>query len=72
MLKGFGVTAVKSWEYGRTYGGMIADVRSAEDFARGHWPGAVNVPFAMIADPDVVADLGRYFNRLFISYTGHG
>lgn len=36
--------------------GTLIDVRSAEDFAAGHVPGAVNVPF-----DDVLADPARSY-----------
>jgi phage shock protein E len=48
----------------------ILDVRSAAEFAAGHIPGAINIPFYAV--PFRAGELGRRHDDLVIVYCGHG
>jgi len=49
----------------------IVDIRSAKDYAIGHVPGAVNVPFATIAKPENLVNYPTDKPIMLICYTGH-
>lgn len=49
----------------------IVDIRSAADFAKGHIPGAVNIPFATIAKPESIVTYPTDRPILAVCYTGH-
>jgi len=40
-------------EYHATPGGILVDVREADEFASGHIPGAINAPLSVIATSDL-------------------
>ena len=49
---------------------FVLDIRSASDYAIGHIPGAVNVPFALVAKPENLVDYPTDKPILVICYTG--
>ena len=60
-----------SWSYADRLlrqGARIVDLREADDFARGHLPGSVNVPFARLAD--WLSGRGQGEALLFLCRTG--
>ena len=50
---------------------FIVSVRSAEDYEKGHIPGAYNIPWKAIADPDNLAKLPTDQQIVTYCYTGH-
>lgn len=50
---------------------LIISVRKPEDYLKGHIPGAINIPYRKIADPENLLLLPK--NRLIVTYcyTGH-
>ncbi|MBN2404833.1 MAG: hypothetical protein JXE06_04550 [Coriobacteriia bacterium] len=52
-------------------GYQIVSVRSAEDYAKGHIEGAINIPFATIADEENLAKLDPNKKIVVVCYTGH-
>jgi rhodanese-related sulfurtransferase len=50
--------------------GTILDVRSVEEFAAGHVPGAVNIPFSQIARDTSLMRWAR--DERLVVYCGHG
>jgi rhodanese-related sulfurtransferase len=48
----------------------ILDVRSRSEFARGHVPGAIHIPFWLL--PARIADLSTLRERPIVVYCGHG
>jgi rhodanese-related sulfurtransferase len=50
---------------------FIVSVRSAEHYALGHIPGAYNIPWKTIADPDSLAKLPTDQQIVLYCYTGH-
>jgi rhodanese-related sulfurtransferase len=50
---------------------MVLDVRKAEDYAKGHIPGAVNVPFAQVFKPENLAKYPTDKQIVVYCYTGH-
>jgi rhodanese-related sulfurtransferase len=49
---------------------MILDVRSAAEFASGHLPGAINIPFYAV--PFRAGELDPRHDDLVVVYCGHG
>ena len=49
----------------------VLDIRSAADYAAGHVPGAVHVPFADVAKPATLAALPTDRPILVVCYSGH-
>ncbi len=49
----------------------VVDIRSAADYAKGHVPGAVNVPFATLVKPENLVNYPTDKPILVICYTGH-
>lgn len=49
---------------------VIVDVRSAEEFAQGHVPGAINIPHNLILSGD--ADLDKLRDKLVVVYCRSG
>ncbi|PKQ21090.1 MAG: hypothetical protein CVT66_01115 [Actinobacteria bacterium HGW-Actinobacteria-6] len=52
-------------------GYQILSVRGAEDYAKGHIDGAINVPWVKIADPTMLAKLDPNKKVIVYCYTGH-
>ena len=50
---------------------FIISVRKPEDYAKGHIPGAVNIPFADIAKDTTLAGLPKDKKIVIYCYTGH-
>jgi rhodanese-related sulfurtransferase len=50
---------------------IIVSVRSAEDYEKGHIPGAINIPWKAIADPENLAMLPPDQPIVVYCYTGH-
>jgi rhodanese-related sulfurtransferase len=50
---------------------FIVSVRSAEHYALGHIPGAINIPWAQIAEPENLAKLPTDKPIVVYCYTGH-
>jgi len=50
---------------------QIVDIRSAEHYALGHIDGAINIPFASIADDESLAKLDDSKKIVVVCYTGH-
>jgi rhodanese-related sulfurtransferase len=50
---------------------FIVSVRSAEHYALGHIPGAINIPWKQIADPESLAQLPTDRQIVVYCYTGH-
>ena len=50
---------------------QIVDIRSTEHFALGHIDGAINIPFATIADDASLAELDDSKKIAVVCYTGH-
>jgi LPXTG-motif cell wall-anchored protein len=50
---------------------FILSVRSAEHYALGHIPGAINIPYKTIAKPENLAKLPKDKQILVYCYTGH-
>jgi phage shock protein E len=48
----------------------VVDVRSREEFAAGHVPGAINVPFLEVGSN--TAELGALVDAEVVVYCGHG
>ena len=48
---------------------VIVSVRSAEQYAKGHIPGAINIQLAALADPASLAQLPK--DKQIVCYTGH-
>lgn len=49
----------------------VLDIRAAADYAKGHVPGAVNVPFATLVKPENLVTYPTDRPILVICYTGH-
>jgi rhodanese-related sulfurtransferase len=49
---------------------LVLDIRSATDYALGHIPGAVNVPFAVVAKPENLVLYPTDKPILVVCYTG--
>jgi len=49
---------------------FVLDIRSASDYAIGHIPGAVNVPFALVAKPENLVDYPTDKPILVVCYSG--
>lgn len=49
----------------------VVDVRAAEDFAKGSIEGAVNIPYALTAKPNMVANLPKDKKVVVVCYSGH-
>ena len=50
---------------------VILSVRSAEDYTKGHVPGAINIPWMQLADPANLAKLPPDRQIVVYCYTGH-
>jgi rhodanese-related sulfurtransferase len=50
---------------------VIVSARSAEDYAKGHVPGAINIPWKQIAEPESLAMLPADEPIVTYCYTGH-
>jgi rhodanese-related sulfurtransferase len=50
---------------------FIVSLRSADDYAKGHIPGAVNIGFTALADKDTLAKLPSDRSIVVYCYTGH-
>jgi len=50
---------------------FIVSVRSPEDYAKGHIPGAINIPWKQIAKPESLAKLPTDKPIVVYCYTGH-
>jgi len=50
---------------------FIVEVRSAEHYALGHIPGAINIPYKTIAKPENLAKLPKDKQIVTYCYTGH-
>ncbi len=50
---------------------VIVSVRSAADYAKGHVPGAINIPLADLAKPENLAKLPKDKKIVAYCYTGH-
>lgn len=50
---------------------VVVDVRQAKDYALGHIPGAINVPFADVFKPESMAKIPKDKPVVFTCYTGH-
>jgi rhodanese-related sulfurtransferase len=50
---------------------FVLDIRSAKDYAIAHVPGAINVPFALIAKPENLIQYPTDRPILVVCYTGH-
>jgi len=50
---------------------FILSVRKPEDYAKGHIPGAVNIPWKALADPENLAKLPKDKPIVDYCYTGH-
>ncbi len=50
---------------------FIISVRAPEDYAKGHIPGAINIPWKTIADPDNLAKIPEDQPIVVYCYTGH-
>ncbi|GAB4261247.1 rhodanese-like domain-containing protein [Thermincola ferriacetica] len=50
---------------------FLLSIQSAEDYAKGHVPGAVNIPFKQIAKKENLAKLPKDKKIVVICYTGH-
>ncbi|MBN1657475.1 MAG: rhodanese-like domain-containing protein [Anaerolineae bacterium] len=50
---------------------VIVSARSAEDYAKGHVPGAINIPWKQIAEPENLAKLPPDEPIVTYCYTGH-
>lgn len=50
---------------------FLLDIRSFEDYANGHIPGSVNIPFRSVFDPDNLGKLPNDKRIVVICYTGH-
>jgi rhodanese-related sulfurtransferase len=50
---------------------VIVSVRSAADYAKGHVPGAINIPLADLAKPESLAKLPKDKKIVAYCYTGH-
>ena len=50
---------------------FILSIRSAEDYAKGHIPGAVNIPFAQLAKEQSLKKLPPDKKIIVVCYTGH-
>jgi rhodanese-related sulfurtransferase len=51
-------------------GPLVLDARSPEEFAAGHVPGAVNIPFREVASR--IAELAPFKERGVVTYCEHG
>ena len=50
---------------------VILSVRKPEDYAKGHIPGAINIPWTQIGDPEMLAKLPPDKPIVAYCYTGH-
>jgi rhodanese-related sulfurtransferase len=50
---------------------VIVSVRAAADYAKGHVPGAINIPLADLAKPESLAKLPKDKKIVVYCYTGH-
>jgi rhodanese-related sulfurtransferase len=50
---------------------VIVSVRAAADYAKGHVPGAINIPLADLAKPESLAKLPKDGKIVAYCYTGH-
>lgn len=50
---------------------FVISVRSVEDYAKGHIPGAINIPWRTIADPTSLAKIPQDKQVVCYCYTGH-
>ena len=50
---------------------FIISVRAPEDYAKGHIPGAINIPWTTITDPDNLAKIPDDQPLVVYCYTGH-
>lgn len=50
---------------------FLVSVQKPEDYAKGHVPGAVNIPFSQIAKKENLAKLPKDKKLVIICYTGH-
>lgn len=56
---------------GKDPGYVIISVRKAEDYAKGHVPGAINIPCAQIAKEENLKKLPTDKKIIVVCYTGH-
>jgi len=52
-------------------GYFLLSIQKPEDFAKGHVPGAINIPYAQIAKAESLAQLPKDKKIVVICYTGH-
>lgn len=50
---------------------VLVSLQKPEDYAKGHVPGALNIPYSEIAKPENLAKLPRDKKIVFICYIGH-
>lgn len=50
---------------------FVVDIRSATDFAKGSIEGAVNIPYALTTQPNMLANLPKDKKIVVACYTGH-
>ena len=50
---------------------LLISVQKPEDYAKGHVPGAINIPFGQIAKKENLAKLSKDKKLVIICYTGH-
>lgn len=50
---------------------FVVDIRSTEDFAKGSIEGAVNIPYAQTAQPNMLANLPKDKKIVVACYSGH-
>lgn len=52
-------------------GYFLVDIRSTEDFAKGSIEGAVNIPYVLTAQPNMIANLPKDKKIIVACYSGH-
>jgi len=73
-VKGLGIAALPAEEVERRVaaGAVLVDIRGAADYGRGHLPGAVSIPVADPAAPELPADLRAHLADDLIVYCRTG